>query len=134
MTRDFLIAVFVFAITLGGLFAYNSDPILLTESQRLAARQEMKEEYKATIRDLLERFRTGRLTEEERADIAATQERLARAIEQSMKEAATEVEKAFQQTADSEVDLKGGGNAIDACLHSLESHDAFLVCLDHVYR
>lgn len=100
MTRNVPIAVFVYAMALGGLFAYNSGPEQLTENERLVARHEMKEEYKATIHDLLASFRTGRLTEEEKAEMAATQEKIAHAIEQSMKEAATEVEKALKQTAD----------------------------------
>ncbi|MCZ7861102.1 hypothetical protein O9X98_06750 [Agrobacterium salinitolerans] len=132
MTRHIIIAMFVYAVTLGGLIAYNSGPPPLTESEQRAARHEMKEQLKAAFRDKLERFRTGRLTAEEKAALAADQEKIVNALAQSMKAAEAEVEKAFQETASNEVSFREGGNAIDACLHALDTHDAFLECFDHL--
>jgi hypothetical protein len=136
MTRHLLLAVTFYVITLGGLFAYNSAPEQLTESERLAIKREMKEEYRAAIRDKIERFRTGRLSDEEKAEMAAAQEKFARVIEQAMKEVTTEVDKAFLETADNEneVDLMVGRNAVDECLEYMENDDAYGKCLDQFYQ
>ncbi|MCV9964842.1 hypothetical protein OIU34_23395 [Pararhizobium sp. BT-229] len=102
MIRNFLFAAAIYAITLGGLVWYNYEPDQLTESERLAARHEMKDEYKAAIRDQLERYRTGRLTKEEKAEVAAAQEKFLRVFENSMKDLTVQIDQTITDTSDND--------------------------------
>lgn len=134
MIRNFLFAAAIYAITLGGLVWYNCEPDQLTESERLAARHEMKDEYKAAIRDQLERFRTGRLTEEEKAEVAAAQEKFLRVFDNSMKDLSAQIDQMVEETSDKDEDLMAGRKAVDECLRLWEDDKAYLECLEGFYQ
>ncbi|MDW9481357.1 hypothetical protein GOB57_22175 [Sinorhizobium meliloti] len=125
MFKYSLLAVAIYATTLGGLFLLDSRSVPSAENLSGAGSQNVNQ----TMLDLLIRHDTGRLTDEEETGVAAAQEK----FQQTMQEVATELEQAFEPQED-EMDLMVGRKAVNECLPHFEDDEAYMSCLNQFYQ